>query len=68
MTRTQELATDGVLGDGERRHLLRRLAFAATPALEEAVRGLSAAARPDSDSPRRRIAIGCQAARVAKSL
>ena len=42
MTPTQEPATDGVLGDVERRHLLRRLAFAATPALEEAVRGLSA--------------------------
>ena len=39
---TQEPATDRVLTDGERRHLLRRLAFAATPALEEAVRGLSA--------------------------
>ena len=42
MNRTQEPATGGVLTDAERRHLLRRLAFAATPALEEAVRGLSA--------------------------
>ena len=42
MTRTQEPATGGVLTEVERRHLLRRLAFAATPALEEAVSGLSA--------------------------
>ena len=32
MTRTQETATDRVPTDAERRHLLRRLAFAATPA------------------------------------
>ncbi len=42
MIRTQEPATGGVLTNAERRHLLRRLAFAATPALEESVRGLSA--------------------------
>ena len=42
MTRTQRPATGGALAAAERRHLLRRLAFAATPALEEAVRGLSA--------------------------
>ncbi len=37
MARTQEPETDRVLTDAERRHLLRRLAFAATPALEEVV-------------------------------
>ena len=37
MTRTQQPATDRVLTDAERRHLLRRLAFAATPALKEVV-------------------------------
>ena len=42
MTRTQEPAADGVLTGVERRHLLRRLAFAATPALEEAMSGLPA--------------------------
>ena len=42
MTRTQEPATGRALTEMERRHLLRRLAFAATPTLEEAVRGLSA--------------------------
>ena len=58
MTRTQEPAADGVLTGVERRHLLRRLAFAATPALEEAVGGLSAddalsvLARAARDTPR----------------
>lgn len=42
MTRTQRPANGGALAAAERRHLLRRLAFAATPALEEAVRGRSA--------------------------
>ena len=37
MTRTQQPATDRVLTEVERRHLLRRLAFAATPALKEVV-------------------------------
>ena len=42
MTRRQRPATGGALAVAERRHLLRRLAFAATPALEAAVRGRSA--------------------------
>ena len=42
MNRTQEHAADNALSTTERRHLLRRLAFTATPELERAVRGLSA--------------------------
>jgi len=37
MTRTREPAADRALTEVERRYLLRRLAFATTPALEEVV-------------------------------
>ena len=42
MNRTRTQAADDVLPAAERRHLLRRLAFAATPGVEETIRGLSA--------------------------
>ena len=42
MNRTQKQAAGDVLTAAERRHLLRRLAFSATPELEETIRGLSA--------------------------
>ncbi len=42
MTRMQERATGDALTAAERRHLLRRLAFAATPELERTLEGLSA--------------------------
>ncbi|MDE2904912.1 MAG: DUF1800 family protein, partial [Acidobacteriota bacterium] len=41
MNRTQERAADDALTAAERRHLLRRLAFAATPVLERTLEGLS---------------------------
>ena len=41
MTRTQEQAAGDALTAAERRHLLRRLAFAATPDLERTLEGLS---------------------------
>ena len=40
-------APTGALTRAERRHLLRRLAFAATPALERSIEGLSAEAALD---------------------
>ena len=58
MTSRQAPAAGGALTDGERRHLLRRLAFAATPALEETLGGLSvdgaltALVRAARDTPR----------------
>ena len=42
MTRTQEHAAGDALTVADRRHLLRRLAFAATPALERTLEGLPA--------------------------
>ena len=42
MNRTQERAAGNALPAAERRHLLRRLAFAATPELDRAVQGMSA--------------------------
>ncbi len=42
MNRTQERAAGNALHAAERRHLLRRLAFTATPELDRAVRGMSA--------------------------
>ncbi len=42
MNRTQKQAAGDMLTAAERRHLLRRLAFAAAPDLEETIRGLSA--------------------------
>ena len=42
MTRTQERAAAGALSAAERRHLLRRLAFTSTAALDRALQGLSA--------------------------
>ena len=41
MHRMQEHAAGDALAAAERRHLLRRLAFAATPALERTLEGLS---------------------------
>ena len=42
MNRKQEHAADAAMSHTERRHLLRRLAFSATPELDQAVRGMSA--------------------------
>ena len=42
MNRTQERAAGSALPAAERRHLLRRLAFTATPELDRAVQGMSA--------------------------
>ena len=42
MNRTQERAAGNALSAAERRHLLRRLAFTATPELDRAVQGMSA--------------------------
>ena len=42
MNRTQERAAGNTLSAAERRHLLRRLAFTATPELDRAVHGMSA--------------------------
>ena len=44
MRQTQTRPADVALTDGERRHLLRRLTFAATPVQAQALRGLSAEA------------------------